>query len=74
MGVRNLFGPKIKDLASPRGNVTNNSKVVDEGIKVSAACLKVGWVGQFAKVSIFGVLQKCFCEVFDWWVSEIGSR
>ena len=74
MGVADLLWPEVKDIACPWRDVANNSKVVDEGVKMAAACLKVGWVSQFAKVCIFGVLQKRFREVFDWGVSEIGSR
>ena len=66
--------PKIKDLARPRGKVAHNAKVVDKSVEVSASCLKIGWIGQFVKVGIFGIFEKRLCEDFNWWICEIGSR
>jgi len=71
--VGHLFWPKIEDLACPWGDVAHNAEVVDEGVEVSAACLKIGWVGQFAKVGVLGIFEKCFGKVFNWWVREIGA-
>ena len=73
MGVRNLFGPKIKDLACPGRDVTNDAEVVHEGIELSASGDKIGWVRQFAEIGIFGILQKGFGQIFNGWVSEVSS-
>ena len=53
--IGHLFWPEIEDLAHPRQNVANNSKVVDEGVEVATSHLRIGWVSQFAKVCIFGI-------------------
>ena len=55
-----MFWPKIEDLACPWGDVAHNAEVVDEGVAVSASCLQIGWVGQFAKVGVLGIFEKCF--------------
>ncbi len=73
MGVRNLFGPKIKDLACQGGDITNDAEVVHEGIELSASGNKVSWVRQFAEIGIFGILQKGFGQIFNGWVSEVSS-
>ena len=73
MRIGYLFWPKIEDLTGPRGNVTNNSKVVNEGVEVAAARLEVAGISQFAKVGIFGILQKRLGEIFNRWISEISS-
>jgi hypothetical protein len=53
--VGHLFWPKIEDLACPWGDNAHDAEVVHEGVEVLAACLKIGWVGQFAKVGILGI-------------------
>ena len=68
-----MFRPKIEDLACPWGDVAHNAEVFYEGVEVSAACLKIKWVSQFAKVGVLGIFKKCFCKVFNWWVREIGA-
>ena len=68
-----LLRPKIEDLARPWRDVAHDAEVVDKGVEVSALCLKIGWVGQFAKVGVLGIFKKCFCKVFNWWVREIGA-
>ncbi len=55
MRVGHLFWPKIEDLACPWGDNAHDAEVVHEGVEVLAACLKIGWVGQFAKVGILGI-------------------
>ncbi len=47
--------PKIEDLARPWGDVAHDAEVVYKGVEVSASCMKIGWVGQFAKVGVPGV-------------------
>ncbi len=73
MRVGHLLRPKIEGLAHPWGDVAHNAEVVNRGAKVLALCLKIGWVGQFAKVGVLGIFKKCFCKVFNWWIHEIGS-
>ncbi len=73
MRVGHLFPPKIEDLAYPWGDVAHDAEVVFEGVEVSALCLKIGWVGQFAKVGVLGIFKKCFGKVFNGWVREIGA-
>ncbi len=73
MRVGHLLRPKIKDLVCPLGDVAHNAEVVNKGVEVSAPCLKIGWVGQFAKVGVLGMFKKCFCKVFNWGIREIGS-
>ena len=74
MQIGHLLWPKIEDLVHPRGNVAHNAKVVNKSVEMLALCLKIGWVGQFAKVGIFGIFEKRLCEVFNWWICEIGLR
>ena len=66
MRIGHLFGPKIEDLACPWEDVAHDAEVVYEGVEVSALCLKIGWVGQFAKVGVLGIFKKCCCMVFNW--------
>ena len=73
MRVGHLFRPKIEDLACPWGDVAHDAEVVYEVVEVSASCLKIGWIGQFAKVGVLGILKKCFCKVLNGWVREIGA-
>ncbi len=73
MRIGHVFGPKIKDLACPWGDVAHDAEVVYEDVEVSALCLKIGWVGQFAKVGVLGIFKKCFGKVFIWWIREIGA-
>jgi hypothetical protein len=53
--VGHLLRPKIEDLARPWGDVAHDAEVVYKGVEVSASCMKIGWVGQFAKVGVPGV-------------------
>jgi hypothetical protein len=69
--VRHLLRPKIEDLARPWGDVAHNAEVVDESVEVLALCLKIGWVGQFAKVGVLGIFREGFRKVFNWWIREI---
>jgi hypothetical protein len=71
--VGHLFWPKIEDLACPWGDFAHDAEVVYEGVKVSASCLKISWVSQFAKVGVLGIFKKCFGKVFNGWVREIGA-
>ena len=57
VGITDLLGPKVKDLASPGGDGTDNAEIFHECIKVASASLKIRWVGQFAKICIFGIFQ-----------------
>jgi hypothetical protein len=68
-----LLRPKIEDLARPWGDVAHDAEVVYKGVEVLALCLKIAWVGQFAKVGVLGIFKKCFCKVFNWWIREIGA-
>ena len=61
--------PKIENLARPRGDVAHNVEVVNKGVE-----MLVGRIGQLAKVGVFGIFEKHFCEVFNWWIREIGSK
>jgi hypothetical protein len=71
--VGHLLRPKIEDLAHPWGDVAHNAEVVYKGVEVSALCLKIEWVGQFAKVGVLGIFKKSFCKVFNRWIREIGA-
>ena len=70
MQIGHLLRPKIEDLAHSRGDVAHNAEVVNKGVEMLALCLKITCVGQYAKVGIF---EKRHCEVFNWWIREIGS-
>jgi hypothetical protein len=39
MGITDLLGPKVKDLAGPGGDVADNAEIVHECIEVSSASL-----------------------------------
>ena len=73
MGVRNLFGPKIKDLVCPGGDITYDAEVIHEGIELSASGDKISWVRQFPEIGIFGIFQKGFGQIFNGWISEVSS-
>ncbi len=73
MRIGHLFGPKIEDLACPWGDVAYDAEDVYEGVEVSTSCLKIGWVGQFAKVGVLGIFKMCFGKVFNWWIREIRA-
>ena len=68
-----MLRSKIEDLAQPWEDVAHDAGVVYKGVEVSASCLKIGWVGQFAKVGVLGIFKKCFGKVFNGWVREIGA-
>jgi hypothetical protein len=56
-----MLRPMIEDLARPWGDVAHDAEVVNKGVQESALCLKIGWVGQFAKVGVLAICKKCFC-------------
>ncbi len=55
MGITDLLGPKVKDLASPGEDGTDNAEIVHECIGVASTSLKIRWVGQLATICIFGM-------------------